>query len=288
MLKKVKSLIGSQTIDMDGILVQQVLPSKPFEHLDPFLLLHHHHSFVQSHTNPFQSGIGPHPHRGFSPITFVLQGAVHHRDSRGNSSVVEKGGVQWMHAGMGIIHSERPSAQLAENGGVLEIIQVWINSPANKKMAVPAYVALHAHEIPTWNENGTIIKLIAGNFKDQTANVPNHSPLFILEIELVPHQPLNIDIPADYETALYVASGSLSATHFGLITDHQMAIYNLEGEDIEITATNKCKCFLFSGLPILEPIVQQGPFVCNSTTEIMFAMRDYQMGKMGMLFENEM
>ena len=123
---------------MGGIPVLQPLPTTSVERIDPFLLLHHHAGMVEPGNHPRMVGVGPHPHRGFSPVTFIFKGDVHHRDSRGNSSIVKAGGVQWMNAGMGIIHSERPSKEFAEKGGEQEIIQLWINTPAAQKMKEPS------------------------------------------------------------------------------------------------------------------------------------------------------
>ncbi len=132
-LKKVKRLLLATEIDMGGFPVKQALPTQKVDRVDPFLLLHHARTQYYNDRPAKTQGIGPHPHRGFSPVTFVIEGEVHHRDSRENNQIAKEGEVQWMHAGMGIIHSERPSENLAANNGVQEIIQVWINSPADKK-----------------------------------------------------------------------------------------------------------------------------------------------------------
>ena len=128
--------------------LKQPLPTQSVDQIDPFLLIHHHASSIPAGTDRWNAGVGPHPHRGFSPVTFMWSGGVHHRDSRGNNSVVDDGGVQWMDAGLGIIHSERPPAKLARDGGMQEIIQIWINTPSARKMDEPKYMPLQKDEMP--------------------------------------------------------------------------------------------------------------------------------------------
>ena len=119
--RTVSRLLYAEQMDMGGMPIRQPLPTQAVEQIDPFLLLHHANIKAPTHIEPGQSGVGPHPHRGFSPVTFIFQGGVHHRDSRGHDSTVYAGGAQWMNAGMGIIHSERPPNDIHEIGGRQEI-----------------------------------------------------------------------------------------------------------------------------------------------------------------------
>ena len=137
MLKTVKYLLSAVEIDMGGFAIKQAFPTNKIQQIDPFLLLHHGKLKYSDSKLAKHQGVGPHPHRGFSPVTFVIEGEVHHRDSRGNNQIAKKGEVQWMHAGAGIIHSERPSQALVEATQIQEIVQLWINSPADKKMTPP-------------------------------------------------------------------------------------------------------------------------------------------------------
>ena len=144
MYKKVIYSIPAYDVDMGGIMLKQDLPTNKVIQVDPFLLLHHGKFTYTEKAPAIQQGIGPHPHRGFTPVTFVIEGEVYHRDSRRNKQVAKKGEIQWMHAGAGIIHSERPSQELAERNGTLEVVQLWINSYASKKKKEPKfqYVAI--------------------------------------------------------------------------------------------------------------------------------------------------
>src|SRR5678809_1493277 len=142
--RTIKHILYGRQFNMGGLPIRQPIPSTELDQVDPFLLLHHAEVRMPMHTPVEKAGVGPHPHRGFSPVTFIFKGGVHHRDSRGNDNVVYAGGTQWMNAGMGIIHSERPPADIFERGGILEIIQLWINTPARNKMDQPSYTPLTA------------------------------------------------------------------------------------------------------------------------------------------------
>jgi hypothetical protein len=150
---------------MGGMPIRQPLPTQEVEQIDPFLLLHHANIKVPTHVEPDHAGVGPHPHRGFSPVTFIFKGGVHHRDSRGNDSVIYEGGAQWMNAGMGVIHSERPPVDIHERGGRQEIIQLWINTPAANKMDEPKYVPISGEETPEWISNDALatVKVFSGD-----------------------------------------------------------------------------------------------------------------------------
>jgi redox-sensitive bicupin YhaK (pirin superfamily) len=146
--RTIETIAYGQQMDMGGFPIRQALPSSKADMLDPFLLLHHANIKVAENVDVKNAGVGPHPHRGFSPVTFIFKGGVHHRDSRGNSHIVYEGGTQWMNAGMGVIHSERPPVDIHELGGVQELIQLWINTPAANKMEVPAYIPVTKEDTP--------------------------------------------------------------------------------------------------------------------------------------------
>ena len=136
-MKVIKGIYSADKVDMGGILLDQPLPNGRLDSVDPFLLIHHWSDQLPGGQKQKDLGVGPHPHRGFSPVTLIFQGSLRHRDSFGNDEIVEAPGAQWMHSGKGIVHSERPSESLAEGGGPFEIIQFWVNSPAESKKKVP-------------------------------------------------------------------------------------------------------------------------------------------------------
>ena len=236
---------------------------------------------------PKIQGIGPHPHRGFSPVTFVIEGEIHHRDSRENNQIAKEGEVQWMHAGMGIIHSERPSEALAERNGIQEIIQLWINSPAVNKMKEPFYKHLSKEEIPVITSEDKKInnKLIAGKFEGKKSTIPTESELLILWGFAKKNGEQIIQISDEFNTMLYLIRGEMRIKGYGIVDAESLLIFEKEGDAIDISFSENSQFLVLSGNPINEKVSQSGPFVMNSQTEILEAMRDYQIGKMGVLVE---
>ncbi|MFT5819472.1 MAG: redox-sensitive bicupin YhaK (pirin superfamily) [Crocinitomix sp.] len=288
--KLIKYSLPAITIDMGGLPLKQPLPYKEIEQVDPFLLLHHARFKAVKNRPPMQQGVGPHPHRGFSPVTFVLEGEIHHRDSRGNSQIAKKGEVQWMHAGLGIIHSERPSEFMALYGGRQEIIQLWINSPANKKMIEPAYLHLDETEMPNIQstDKKVNLRLVAGNYNNETVRSIAQSELLILWGTAAVDGKCEIKIPANYSALCYLISGACKLEGDKLTEKETLVVFEEVGETVFMEFTADSEFLILAGLPIAEEVTKHGPFVMNTQTEIMEAMRDYQMGKMGVLIENEL
>ncbi|NOQ70780.1 MAG: pirin family protein [Crocinitomix sp.] len=288
--KLIKYLLPAVTIDMGGLPLKQPLPYKGIDQVDPFLLLHHANFKAVKNRPPMQQGIGPHPHRGFSPVTFVIEGEIHHRDSRGNSQIARKGEVQWMHAGLGIIHSERPSEFVALNGGRQEIIQLWINSPRNKKMIEPAYLHLGAEDMPIIQsaDQKVNMKLVAGTYNNEAVRSIAQSELLVLWGTAETAGNCEIKIPANYSALCYLIQGACKLEGGKPCKKETLVVFEEEGDSILIEFTAESTFLILAGLPIAEEVTKHGPFVMNTQTEIMEAMRDYQMGKMGVLIENEL
>ncbi len=290
MFKKVKNRIPAFNVNMGGIILKQALPTNNVEQVDPFLLLHHAKFSYKNHAPAIQQGLGPHPHRGFTPVTFVIDGEVHHRDSRGNNQIAKKGEVQWMHSGAGIIHSERPSQNLVEQNGSQEIIQLWINSPSDKKMNAPEYQYISEDNIPVFLSEDKQFrnKLIAGELNGIQGKIKTESELLILwgKADSAAKQTLNID--KKFNSMIYLIKGELNIGAYGKIKNKDLIIFDNNAEGIQFSTESNAEFLVLCGVPINEKVVQQGPFVMNSTTEIMEAMRDYQLGKMGVLVEEEL
>ncbi len=288
-IKTVKYLLPAQKIDMGGFPVKQALPTQHVSDLDPFLLLHHGRTKYSDRRLAKHQGVDPHPHRGFSPVTFVVNGEVHHRDSRGNSQIAKKGEVQWMHAGRGIIHSERPSEALAQSREYQEIIQLWINSPAASKMKIPEYVHVESEAMPAiWSKDGKVdSNLISGKVEDQIGKVKGESPLLILWSFARDGGSETYEVPSDFNVMIYLIKGKLRIKRYGSIEAEHLAIFEHGGSKITVTAEEESEFLVLSGQPIGEKVVQSGPFVMNSETQILEAMRDYRMGKMGILIEDD-
>jgi redox-sensitive bicupin YhaK (pirin superfamily) len=286
--RTVTHLLPADPFDMGGMPIRQAFPTTQVEQIDPFLLLHHADIKVPKHVEPDHGGVGPHPHRGFSPVTFIFKGGVHHRDSRGNDSVVYAGGAQWMNAGMGVMHSERPPKDIHDIGGRQEIIQLWINSPAKNKMDQPAYFPVQANETGKFvSEDGKVkVSVVSGEVMGVKGPIPAISPVNAATLELQKGGKISVPMPTDYNAFLYLLSGKINIEGYGLTEPLNAVVFAKDGEGVTIEAVEDSRILLMSGLPLNEEVVSHGPFVMNTHTEILEAMRDYQTGKMGILIED--
>jgi redox-sensitive bicupin YhaK (pirin superfamily) len=285
--KTVKYLLPSTQIYMDGFPVKQALPTQKVEQVDPYLLIHHARVKPLFDRPAKIQGVGPHPHRGFSPVTFVLEGEVHHRDSRGNNQIAEAGDVQWLNAGAGIIHSERPSQGLIDKCGRQEIIQIWINTPAAFKMKEPQYQYLAEEKMPVIKSlDGAIEnKLVAGAYEGQKGKIKSQSELLILWAKSVSAGEMTYEIPDGYSACVYLMKGNFTITGYGKVDAENLVVFSDEGNGLSLKVEKDTQYLVLCGKPLNEKKVQQGPFVMNTETEILEAMRDYRMGKMGVLIE---
>jgi redox-sensitive bicupin YhaK (pirin superfamily) len=285
--RSVKALLYAAEYPMGQIKVRQPFPSATIEFVDPFILLHHADMEIPEFTDVKHAGVGPHPHRGFSPVTFIFKGGVHHRDSRGNNSVILAGGTQWMNAGMGVIHSERPPSTIDKIGGRQEIIQLWVNTPASHKMDQPAYFPLTAEDTPTWkSEDGLVTAhVIAGELFGLKGPIPALSPVNAVTIELEPGGKLEISLPETHNAFIYLLNGEIALENYGPVEGHHAVVFEANGEGIRFNALKSTRILLMTGEPLNEKIAAHGPFVMNTETELLEAMRDYRMGKMGILIE---
>jgi redox-sensitive bicupin YhaK (pirin superfamily) len=285
--RTIKSILYATPMDMGGLPIRQPFPSHKAEQIDPFLLLHHAEVKVPSHKPAMQSGVGPHPHRGFSPVSFIFKGGVHHRDSRGNNNVVYAGGTQWMNAGMGMIHSERPPDDIHEIGGVQELIQLWVNTPAKHKMDQPSYQPLTSEETPEIisHDGLTRIKIIAGNLEGVKGPIHTLSYVNTFTVKMKKGAEYFFTFPSTHNAFIYLMEGKLAIGTGDELDAKYVASFNLDGDGFNVKALDDAQFFIGTGEPLNEPLASHGPFVMNTQTEIMEAIRDYQLGKMGVLIE---
>lgn len=286
MLKKVKQVIPSQLVNMGGIILDQPLPYRGVNQVDPFLLLHHWSNTLEGGRKQDELGVGPHPHRGFSPVTFVFKGGVLHQDTLGVRSEVFSGGVQWMNSGRGIVHSERPVKELAEFGGDFEIIQLWINTPVKNKLDVPAYIPLHKRDIPAWCTDDKLahVHVVCGVHEGIEGPVAAHSPLQVFRLELKKGAILNLAAPESHNSLLYLLNGEVETGNERVIAK-DLVLYTTEGDLLEISVQQDAEAIFLSGEPLNEPMFSHGPFVMDSQQAIVDAINDFQSGSMGTLKE---
>jgi len=284
--RSVENILPATALKMGHLTVHQPLPTQQVAQVDPFILLHHF--------GPFQVGpgndpldLGPHPHRGFEPVTFLYSGGLRHRDSRNNTGYLKSGDVQWMTAGMGIIHSERGSKEFLDSGGTLEGIQLWVNLGPEHKMVQPRYQDMKAEDFPTIElAGGAILKVVAGTYGDQTGPTKTYSPLLAWQLELPAGATVALPVPLDYNFCAYLLDGEISLPSGFNYSGHTLVNFQRDGEGVRFTGVaERTRILLLGGEPLGAPLAQHGPFVMNTQTEIMEAMRDYQMGKMGVYIE---
>lgn len=286
--KSIGHIAYASTYNMGGFPVRQPFPSAVIESVDPFLLLHHAEIKVSAGRPVSQAGVGPHPHRGFSPVTFIFKGGVHHRDSRGNDNIVYEGGVQWMNAGRGIIHSERPPADIFEKGGIQEIIQLWVNTPARQKMDQPAYFPASKENIPFIHSTDNLVQvnIVAGRFENIQGPVNALSPLTALTVKIQKHGNYTFRFPSHHNSFVYILHGKVVVNKAEQAQEKHAVIFNNDGDAFTLYAEEDTQLLIAAAEPLNEPVASNGPFVMNNETEILEAFRDYNMGKMGVLIEN--
>jgi len=261
--------------------VRQSLPHADFRFANPFIVIHH------SGPVTFKAGqrarIHPHPHRGFSPYTFMLQGEGYHRDNAGNDEVIKAGGVQWMFAGSGILHSEGPTSEFLQQGGVQELIQLWINAPRVNKWDKPFYQSATAEQLPkVIDEPGVQFRLASGDYNGQTGPIQNFTPVVSMIGEIAAGRGIELQAMPDYWTLLYVVKGKV-AVNDEPVEMHHLVVFEKDGTDISVSATEDAQLLFLSAEPIEEPIAAKDNFVMNTMEEIEQAMSDYKNGLFGSL-----
>lgn len=279
----------SHFVDMGPIRLRQPFPTQHIKMIDPFVLLHHYGPYeINEERNPFD--LGPHPHRGFEPITFLVQGEQLHRDSLGHESVVKAGDVQWTTAGRGIIHAEGPTKDFVKKGGTLEGIQLWLNLPAEKKMMQANYQhAKHEEFNVIVSEDKKVeIRIIARTLDHLFGKIATQTPVNAFMIDAKAGGNQTIKFESSHQGMLYLLSGKLliNALEILEIDKNQLLEFNQDGEGFSIQAETDSKLLFLSGESINETVATYGPYVMNSQSELLEAMRDYQMGKMGFLPAN--
>ena len=286
-MKSVRRVLPSQKVNMGGIILDQPLPQKGIDQIDPFLLVHHWHQKYNGGEQQQNVGVGPHPHRGFSPVTFIFKGGVHHRDSTGTSGVINEGGTQWMNSGNGIVHSERPRKDIAEKGGEFEIIQFWVNSPARHKMDPPNYFPLSHEETPVLKskDGKTTIGVVSGELGEVKGVIPATSDLLASRIEMKEGGSHEFSISDKYNTFIYQMDGEISVNGGQASKGKNLIWFENDGKEFTVKAQEDTRFILLAGAPIKEPLATYGPFVMNNQREIIQALNDYQSGKMGKLEE---
>lgn len=269
-IRPIQQLIRAQAVrEGAGVTVHRSIGTQSLRHLDPFLMLDH---FGSDNPNEYIAGFPSHPHRGFITFTYMLDGQMEHRDSMGNRGELNSGGVQWMKAASGVIHSEMPR----QVDGLLRGFQLWINLPATEKMSDPAYQEFPASKIPQVDTAGRSVRVLAGEYQGQAGVIKDpNTQVCYLDVRLDAGVEFNLPVPAQHNAFLYVFEGSASSQQQAL-PQHSLVVLG-QGDEIAVQAGHEgARFILVAGKPLNEPIVQYGPFVMNTREEIGQAMADYQ------------
>ena len=252
--------------------------------ISPFLLLDY---AGPSEFPPAQRprGVGQHPHRGFETVTVVYSGELEHRDTSGAGGLIGEGDVQWMTAGAGIVHEEFHSQQFTEQGGLLNMVQLWVNLPASAKDTPAAYQTLLNKDIPrvSLEDDGGTLRVIAGEYLEHKGPANTFTPINVWDLRLEPGARVNLPIPEGHTTLVAVLNGSVQINDTDVLREAELANLDREGQEIVLESNNDARLLVLSGEPIDEPVVGYGPFVMNTEGEIKQAMLDFQSGKFGAL-----
>jgi quercetin 2,3-dioxygenase len=270
----------------DGFHVSNYFPraTESQKRMSPFFLLDYQKPEAFAPTTR-RRGVGTHPHRGFETVTIAYQGSIAHRDSTGNGGVIGPGEVQWMTAGAGVLHNEFHEEEFARAGGILHMIQIWVNLPRNHKLAAPKYQALTGRSIevvPLAQERG-VVRIISGTYEDTRGPAQTFSPAHMLDLRLKPGAQVRLPTPKDYNTALLVLDGQVTANGSKPVTAGEFILFKNDGEEVLVDSLTDSIVLFLSGAPIDEPLVHYGPFVMNSVDEINQAIEDFNRGQFGEL-----
>lgn len=288
-LATIKTIGRSDFVNMGPIQLRQPIPTQEIEMVDPFILLHHYGPYeIDEENNPFD--LGPHPHRGFEPVTFLIKGEQLHRDSLGHESIVKNGDVQWTTAGRGIIHAEGPTKEFVKKGGTLEGIQLWLNLPAEKKMMQPNYQHIKNDEfnVVLSDDNKVKVQIIAGDLDGINGKIATQTPVNAYMITIEEGGEHSVQLNKEHQSLVYLLNGNVTINNEAdlLLDENQLIEFNQDGDGFHLIGKTKSKLLFLSGKPFNEKVASWGPYVMNSQTEIMEALRDYQQGKMGFLPAN--
>jgi redox-sensitive bicupin YhaK (pirin superfamily) len=287
MSRDVRYLVNAvHTREGEGFEVRRPFPTRALELFDPFLLLD---EMGPSEPGPGEAkGAPDHPHRGFETVTYLLEGAMQHKDSAGNAGRLGPGDVQWMTAGDGVVHSEMPAEEILRAGGRIHGFQLWVNLPARDKRMRPRYQEIPSARIPVARSaDGRVsVRVVSGESLGQKAVIDTRTPILYLHATLAPGGVLEQPVPSGFQLFAYVFGGALRLGRGARpVRDGQLAVLGEDGETVRLAvdaeAPAPAEVLLIGGVPLGEPVARYGPFVMNTEAEIHEAIDDYRAGRLG-------
>jgi redox-sensitive bicupin YhaK (pirin superfamily) len=271
----------------DGFPVQNIFSYRDIhQEMSPFLLMDYAGPARFEPTEQ-RRGVGQHPHRGFETVTIVYDGQVSHHDSTNAGGTIGPGEVQWMTAGAGIIHEEYHGDDYARTGGPFEMIQLWVNLPAEHKMTRPGYQGITRSMIPEveLSEDGGKVRVIAGEYAGQKGPAHTYSPMNVWDVRLNAGSRVAFNLPEGHTTAVFVLQGAVGTGDVHTIRPSELAVMQREGSELVLEAQQDSVVLLLNGAPLNEPVVGHGPFVMNTMEEIHQAIDDYNEGRFALAGE---
>lgn len=280
-MRTIKKVHKAEYRPIADLITYSPMPTNSLRMIDPFLFLNHHgpQKYLPNNNGlPF----GPHPHRGMETVTFILEGDIAHQDSGGNKSVIEGGGVQWMTAGSGLIHSEVSSEEFKKQGGPLEILQLWVNLPSKLKMTTPNYKGLKKEEIPkiSFDEGKVTAQVISGQLQNENGAFNTLTEIHLSTLFFNTGGVFQTTVPLDHNILCYIIKGEIKING-EIIPALHLVEFNNDQEELRMEALSESIVLFGHAQPFNEPVVARGPFVMNSMEEIHQAYQDYEEGKMG-------
>jgi quercetin 2,3-dioxygenase len=287
--KNIKAIIPPPEFHMvgDGFRVHNFFPSHPsigMTGMSPFFLLDYGSKWiVPPSENP--RGVGVHPHRGFETVTVAYHGRVAHHDSSGNSGVIGEGDVQWMTAGAGVLHKEYHEKEFSKKGGMLQMVQLWVNLPAKYKMTPAKYQAIENSMMARFvlDDKKSFIEVVAGEYKGAKGPASTFSPLNMFNAKMKKGSKTDFSFSSETNTGMLVIEGEIRVNGSQTVPEDNFILFGHEKEEIVIEALKDSVILILNGEPINEPIASYGPFVMNTQSEIKQAYEDFYAGKFGHL-----
>lgn len=286
-IKSIAAVIAPPPFHMvgDGFRVHNFFPSGTLigeSGMSPFFLMDYNSKWNISPSEK-QKGVGVHPHRGFETVTIAYHGSVAHHDSAGNSGVIHEGDVQWMTAGSGILHKEYHEKEFSRKGGIFQVVQLWVNLPAEFKMTSPKYQAIENRQMTKvfLDDGESCVELIAGSYQGHKGPATSFTPINLFNVRLKSGASIDLNFDRDFNTGILIVEGEIKINDSGTVAADHFVYFQHDGEEIRLKALKESVVLVLSGKPIDEPIVSAGPFVMNTEEEISQAYNDYYSGRFG-------
>ena len=271
----------------DGFRVHNFIPGQrglSMHRMDPFIMLDYNSKYVFP-PSEIPKGVGVHPHKGFETVTIAYKGRVEHGDSSGGGGVIGEGDVQWMTAASGVLHKEFHETEWSKKGGEFQMIQLWVNLPAEDKKSKAKYQAIKNSDIKRFQLENNLgeIEVIAGDYSDVKGVATTFTPINMYNLKAKKGAISHYQFPADFNSFLIVLEGQIKVNGEQIVDTDHFALFGNDGEDFTIEVMEDAVVFIVGGKPIGEPIAHYGPFVMNTKEEIMVAMQEFNSGKFGNL-----